>query len=198
MVEAQVYAGFDPDPDQKRATRSPATSLYKVSSTNRFTHRFFIDLARLPPSPGARASCREYSTSRSTPTWSSSTPGKVIEEEGAWAFAGDQRHRVRRSPSGAGGCTYECGHPAKGHFIDSPVKGLTLLDLGRRGRHRRSGALPVLAGRRGRVLGRQRLPGFDALGQQGVAARHLRRRQRRPPGRQHGAAAAERSTPEAT
>jgi hypothetical protein len=50
--------------------------------------------------------------------------GRVIAQEGAWAFAGPNAIEFDGSQWGWY-FEYEAGHPAKGHFVDSPVKGLT-------------------------------------------------------------------------
>jgi hypothetical protein len=51
--------------------------------------------------------------------------GNVIAEEGAWAFAGDDNAIEFDGSQWGWYFKYQAGHPAKGHFIDAPVKGLT-------------------------------------------------------------------------
>ena len=47
--------------------------------------------------------------------------GKVIAEEGAWAFGPDEFEGSQWGWT----FTYLLAHPQRGHFIDSPVMGLS-------------------------------------------------------------------------
>ena len=48
---------------------------------------------------------------------------RVLEEEGAWAFGPNEFEGARW----AWWFQYEITHPRRGHFIDSPVEGLTVV-----------------------------------------------------------------------
>ncbi len=125
VSEAHVYAGFGPIPQTKKGNPIPGQFPFKKELENptKGNVHFTIDLESLGTEE------IEFAWgARGNRVITIAVHAELVDqngnEAGAWAYAGANATEFDGNSWGWY-FTYECGHPAKGHFIDANVKGLS-------------------------------------------------------------------------
>ena len=146
ISEIQIYVGTDPVPT-KKDNPVPGKFPYKKEYTNpSHQHTLVLDLEEdLAFNWGAPwEDQRIQNIAVHTDLVQLDEKGKVIAEEGAWAFG------PAAFEGGQWGWwfSYEIAHPRRGHFIDSPVGGLSFETPTHAGKTDESGGFDYFPGER--------------------------------------------------
>jgi hypothetical protein len=126
IVEAQIYAGYpevDPIPTTKKGNPVPGKFPYKREYDNPVpVHMLTLDLKDdLGFSWGSQyRELRAPALAVHVDLVKLDSKGKVIDEEGAWAYGPDEFE----GSQWGWWTTYGLAHPMRGQFIDSPVVGI--------------------------------------------------------------------------